>query len=151
MSIKFQKDRPELQAFERSWDERWLKFNWQDIPFDKLLVTESQWETFDINHVIEILNNFHPAIMRACSVAEIDGKFYLWEGQHTATAAYILGLDRIHCGVYKCEDMQFKNISCVEKFTSSQMADLIKRFMDDTGAKTMEDVIELIKVPDYDV
>ena len=151
MSTKLQKDRPELSAFERTWDERWLKFQWLDIPFDKLLVTESQWETFDINHVIDILNNFLPAIMRACSVADIDGKFYLWEGQHTATAAYIMGLDRIHCGVFKCEDMRFKDVACVEKFTNNQIADLISMFMEETGATSMEEVKQLIKVPDYDV
>jgi len=151
MDTKLQIDRPELSSFERVWDERWLKFSWQDIPFNKLWVTESQWETFDINHVMEICENFHPAIMRACSVADINGKFYLWEGQHTATAAYIFGLDRIHCGVYRCEDMKFKDIPSIEKFTDSQISSLLEMFMKSTGAKTLEDVKKLIKVPDYDV
>lgn len=140
----------ELLSIERTFDPKFKNLKWMDIPFEKLYVTQSQWDTFNINHVMDILDNFHPAVLRASSVALINGKYYLWEGQHSATAAYLKGMDKIHCGVYTCEDMSFKDIPSVEKFDQGQIADLIYMFMEETGARTIDDVLELIKVPDYE-
>lgn len=141
----------ELDMIERGYDERFNNLTWMDIPFEDLYVTQSQWDTFDIDHVIDILRNFHPAVLRASSVAYIDGKYILWEGQHSATASYLKGMDKIHCGVYTCDTMDFKDVPSVEKFGQSQLADLIKMFMEDTGAETISDVLNLIKTPDYNI
>jgi len=140
---------PDLSSIERTVDTKFKNLKWMDIPFEDLYVTQSQWDTFDIEHVKDILVDFHPAVLRASSVALIDGKYYLWEGQHSATAAYLKGLDKIHCGVYECETMYFKDTPSVEKFGQSQIADLVYMFMEDTGAKTIDDVLAIIKVPDY--
>lgn len=143
-------DHSEILSFERTYDIRFDKLQWLDIPYDELYVTQNQWDTFNVQHVSDILENFHPALLRASSVAKINGKYYLWEGQHSATAAYISGMDKIHCGVYTCDNMYFKDIPSVEQFAPGQIADLIKMFMDDTGANTVDEVLKFIGNSDYE-
>lgn len=144
-------DHSEILSFERKYDVKFDNLQWMDIPYEDLHVTQNQWDTFNIEHVFDILQDFHPALLRASSVAYINGKYYLWEGQHSATAAYLKGIDKIHCGVYTCEDMSFKDIPSVEQFGQGQIADLIKMFMEETGATTIEDVILHINLPNIDV
>jgi hypothetical protein len=149
MSIKKHNSHASISKFKRIQDDRYDNLTWEDIPFEELYVTDSQWNSFDIAHVKDILDHFHPALLRASSVALIDGKYVLWEGQHSATVAYLAGMDKIHCGVYKCDDMKFKDISSIEKFSQPQLAELIYMFMEDTGIQTIDEVIKYIKIPDY--
>lgn len=151
MSTKTHISHTDISNFKRIQDDRYNNLTWKDIPFEELYVTDSQWNSFDIEHVKDILDHFHPALLRASSVALIDGKYILWEGQHSATVAYLAGMDKIHCGVYKCDDMQFKDIPSVEKFSQPQLADLIYMFMNETGAQTVSQVYEYIKTPDYNI
>ena len=118
------------------------------IPFKSLVVTEHQMETFDLNHVIQICENWHPAIARSCSVANVGGNLILWEGQHTALAYFIKGFDDIPCMVYTTDNLDFKNIPSVEKFDRYQLSSLIEHFMEETGCETLEDVVKHIREPD---
>lgn len=118
------------------------------IPFESLVVTGHQMETFDIHHVMEICENWHPALARACSVAHVGEHFILWEGQHSALAYYITGFDKVPCMIYESDNLDFKNLPSIEKFDRYQLANLIKQFMEETGAETVEDVRNLIRPPD---
>lgn len=129
----------------RSFDNRINNLSLEWIPFEDLLVTQNQLDTFDPNHVADICKEYHPAIVRASSVAHIGDKYILWEGQHSATVNWLAGLNNIPCIVYKCDNLDFKQVPSIEKFDSGQMADLITMFVEDSGAKTLDDVLHLIK------
>lgn len=118
------------------------------LPFETLVVTGHQMETFDLDHVIKICENWHPAIARACSVANVGGNMILWEGQHTALSFYIMGFDTIPCMIFECDNLNFKHVSSIEKFDRYQLASLIEKFMEETGATTVEEVRNNIREPD---
>jgi len=129
-----------IENITRTPDSRLENLSLAYVPVEMLLVTQSQLESFDKQHLLDIAENFHPALMRASSVALINGSYILWEGQHTAGAAWICGMDTIPCMVYKCDDLAFKNIASIEKFDNNQFAHLIDMFMEDTGCNTLDEV-----------
>lgn len=140
--IKQLEANPELQ---KDIDPRVQNISLEFIPFEDLYVTRSQVEKFEADHVLDIMEEYHPAIMRPSSIARIDGVNILWEGQHSATVNYLKGFNKVPCVVYTCDDLSFKNTPSVEKFDAHQMAMVIEMFMEDTGAETLEDVLKLVK------
>ena len=115
------------------------------VPFTDLYLPEDQVTSFSKQHLIDILVHFHPALVRASSVALIDDVCVLWEGQHTAAACWLMGMDSIPCMVFRCDSLDFKQVPSVEKFDRMQLAQLLESFMADTGATTVEQVIQLLK------
>ena len=123
-----------------------LSLEW--IPFDDLWVTPHQVKTFDIDHVNEILENYHPALLRTSSVARIGDKNILWDGQHSATANWISGMDSVPCLVYVCDNMDFKNIPSIEKFDTEQISGLMLAVIEENNITNISQLISLIKIPD---
>lgn len=115
------------------------------IPIDKIKITQSQKQSFSIEHLQDILKEFHPAIARAPSVAFINDEYILWDGQHTALAFYLNGMDNIPCLVYKTNDLSFIGTTCVEKFDRNQLVHLIYDFMLDNNCNTINDVDMLLE------
>lgn len=115
------------------------------IPFDKIRITEPQQQSFSIEHLRDILKEFHPAIARAPSVVLIDDEYILWDGQHTALAFYLNGMDNIPCLVFKTNDLSFIGTTCVEKFDKNQLVHLIYDFMLDNNCNTITDVELLLE------
>jgi hypothetical protein len=117
----------------------------QYISFDKLLVTDSQKSCFDIDHLREIVENFHPALLKSPSVALVNGDFILWEGQHSAFAAWLNGMDKIPCLVFETTDLSFKDIPSIEKFDHNQFGHLLDMFMEDTQIDTIEQLKQSLR------
>lgn len=115
------------------------------IPFTDLYVLQDQVNSFSKQHLIDILVHFHPALVRASSVALINGIPILWEGQHTAAACWLMGMDSIPCMVFRCENLDFRQVASVEKFDKMQLAQVIESFVADTGASTLEETLRLLK------
>lgn len=115
------------------------------IPIDKIKITQSQKQSFSIEHLQDILKEFHPAIARAPSVAFINDEYILWDGQHTALAFYLNGMDNIPCLVYKTNNLSFIGTTCVEKFDRNQLVHLIYDFMLDNNCNTINDVDMLLE------
>lgn len=134
----------EKYNIKRSFDNRLQNLYIDYINFEDLLLTESQVNTFDINHLNEILENFHPALIRAPSVALIEDQYVLWEGQHSAGALWINGIDEIPCIVYECDDLSFKDIPTIEKFDKKQLVHLIDMFARETGCNTIEEIKDML-------
>jgi len=123
-----------------------LSLEW--IPFDNLWVTPHQVKTFDIAHVNEILENYHPALLRSSSVARIGDKNILWDGQHSATANWISGMDSVPCLVYKCDNMDFKSVPSIEKFDTAQLAELMLSLITEHTLTSIQQLASFIKIPD---
>jgi hypothetical protein len=123
-----------------------LSLEW--IPFDNLWVTPHQVKTFDIAHVNEILENYHPALLRSSSVARIGDKNILWDGQHSATANWISGMDSVPCLVYKCDNMDFKSVPSIEKFDTAQLAELMLSLITEHSLTSIQQLASFIKIPD---
>lgn len=133
---------------ERSYNSAIDNLSLEWIPFGDLWVTPHQVKTFDINHVNEILEHYHPALLRTSSVARIGDKNILWDGQHSATANWISGMDSIPCLVYVCDDMDFKRVPSIEKFDTEQIAMLMMDLIENNKLTSIEELSSLIKVSD---
>lgn len=131
--------------FKREPDNRLNDLSLQYIPFDKLYVDQSQIDSFSVDHLKEILSEFHPALLRASSVVLIDGKYYLWDGQHSATAAWIKGLELIPCMVFKSQSLEFKRISSVEKFDGRQLIEMFEQIIIENNIETLDDLSNLFQ------
>lgn len=138
----------EQYNFTRERDSRIQNLSLEWVPFDKLFVTRSQVDSFDPDHVREILSEYHPAIVRSSSVALIGDVYVLWEGQHSATVNWLKGMDKIPCMVYKTNDLSFKNVPSIEKFDSGQLADLMVDLVNKNNLTSIEELLSLIKIPD---
>ena len=134
--------------FQRSSDSRIENLSLQWIDFSELMVTQNQIDTFDPDHVRDILSEYHPALVRASSVAFVKNHYILWEGQHTATANWLSGMDKVPCIVYETDNLEFKQIPSVEKFDTSQLAMLIDMLAADTGATTIDEIRNFINPQD---
>lgn len=120
-----------------------LSLEW--VAFEDLWVTPDQVATFDIGHLNEILENYHPALLRSSSVVIIDGHRVLWDGQHTATANWIMGMDKVPCLVTVTDTLDFKNIPSIEKFDSIQIAKLMMDLMEQNNISSIADLQNYIK------
>lgn len=128
----------------RTSDPRLKNLTLQYVPFDELYVDQYQTDTFSIDHLNDIMSEFDPALLRASSVALINNQYYLWDGQHSATAFWLRGMDMIPCMVYKCDDMSFKQSASVEKFDTVQLVSLVKQLIQENNIESMEDMTKFL-------
>jgi len=99
--------------------------SYQTVPFADLYILDDQLDRLDLEHIKDINKNFHPGLIRSVSVAYINEKFIVWEGQHTAIVCYMNGIDPIPCIVYACEDLDFTGIDTIEKIDDKQLKNLM--------------------------
>lgn len=83
-------------------DDRTTRLSFDFIPFTNLKITQKQLDSFKPSHLVEILKNFHPALLRPSSVIKYKNEFIIWDGHHSATIALCIGLDAAPCMVYEC-------------------------------------------------
>lgn len=105
-------------------DPRLAKWHMGFVDFNDLHLTEQQVKTFSPSHVLDIINNFHPALLRPTCVIYIDGKLVCWDGQHSAAVALLKGMDQCPCVIFETEDWEFKQVPTIEKFDRQQILDL---------------------------
>lgn len=110
--------------FEYDPDPRLAKWHMAFVDFNDIYLTEQQVKTFSAAHVKEIIDNFHPALLRPTCVVVIDGKIICWDGQHSAAVALLKGLDQCPCLIFETDDWEFKNVPTIEKLDPQQIIDL---------------------------
>ena len=112
-------------------DPRLPQWHLAEVEFTDLWITEKQAKRFDVNHVIDIYNNFHPALMRPASTVFIDGKVVCWDGHHSAVVALLKGFDKCPCIVYETDNWDFLSTQTVEKFDHLQLIALYQTLPED--------------------
>lgn len=138
-------------SFSREYDERIENLSLEYIPVEELYITQSQQNTFSVSHVLDIANEYHPAIVRTSSIARINGKNILWEGHHSAIVNWIKGFNSVPCIVYECDNMDFKQVPSIEKFDASQLAMLLEMFIAETGVTSLDEIKQHIKEQDINI
>ena len=48
-------------------------------------ITDKQRESFNPEHAVNIINNFHPGVHHPVCVAHYEGEYIVWDGHHSAT------------------------------------------------------------------
>jgi len=99
--------------------------SYQSLPFSDLYILDNQLDRLDLEHIQDINKHFHPGLIRSVSVAYINEKYIVWEGQHTAIVCYMNGIDPIPCIIYTCEDLEFTKLDTIEKLDTKQLQHII--------------------------
>lgn len=111
-------------------DSRIDKLSFEMVPFHLLKITEKQRNSFSPAHAKDIIENFHPALLRPSGVAKYNGDYILWDGHHSATVSMCLGFDVVACIVYECDSIDEINdilkYDTIEKFDTNQLLDMIE-------------------------
>ena len=87
-------------------DNRLSRLDFEFVPFHLLKITKKQKESFSIQHLMDILQNFHPALLRPSGVVKYNNEYILWDGHHSATLALCVGMDAVPCVVYECNSVE---------------------------------------------
>jgi hypothetical protein len=127
--IKFLENLKKFE-FEYEPDPRLAKWHLGFVNFADLYITEQQAKTFSADHVRDILENFHPALLRPTCVVHIDGKLVCWDGQHSAVVALLKGMEQCPCVIFESDDWEFKKVPTIEKFDPQQILDLYHSMSD---------------------
>lgn len=111
-------------------DERLPKLSFELVPFHFLKITKKQRDSFSSQHTMDILDNFHPALLRPSGVVKYKDDYILWDGHHSATIALCIGMDAVPCVVYECDSIQEINQvlekTTVENIDLEQILDMIE-------------------------
>ena len=111
-------------------DKRMDKLAVEFVPFHKLKITQKQKDSFKPHHVTDIIENFHPALLRPSGVAKYNGDYILWDGHHSATASLCMGMQGVICMVYNCDSIDEINdiltYDTIESFDTNQLLDMIE-------------------------
>ena len=111
-------------------DERMKRLSVEFVPFDKLKITQKQKDSFKPHHVVDIVENFHPALLRPSGVAKFNGDYILWDGHHSATVSLCMGMQGVICMVYHCDSIDEINdiltYDTIESFDTNQLLDMIE-------------------------
>ena len=111
-------------------DERMDKLKVEFVPFHQLKITQKQKDSFSPDHVIDIVENFHPALLRPSGVAKYKDEYVLWDGHHSATVSLCMGMQGVICMVYECDTIDEINdiltYDTIEKFDTNQLLDLLE-------------------------
>ena len=111
-------------------DGRMKKLTVELVPFHLLKITQKQKDSFKPHHAIDIIENFHPALLRPSGVAKYDGNYVLWDGHHSATVSLCMGLQGAYCMVYHCDNIEEINdilkYDTIESFDTNQLLDMIE-------------------------
>lgn len=76
--------------------------DFQKLP-SELLVTAGYQRPVDMEHVLEIIENFNPHKLEPLKVSNRDGKYYVFDGSHTLTALKMISKGmpmNVYCRVY---------------------------------------------------
>ena len=115
-------------------DSRLDNLDFRFVPFNKLKITQKQKDSFSISHLMDILKNFHPALLRPSGVIKYKNDYILWDGHHSATVALCIGMDVVPCVVYECNTIEEINLilekTTIENIDLEQVLDMIE-FTDD--------------------
>ena len=110
-------------------DDRMNKLKVEFVPFHQLKITQKQKDSFSPEHVIDIVENFHPALLRPSGVAKYNGDYILWDGHHSATVSLCMGMQGAICMVYECDTIDEINdiltYDTIESFDKNQLLDMI--------------------------
>lgn len=111
-------------------DERMKKLTVELVPFHLLKITQKQKDSFKPHHAVDIIENFHPALLRPSGVAKYNGEYILWDGHHSATVSLCYGLPGVYCMVYHCDSIDEINdilkYDTIESFDTNQLLDMIE-------------------------
>ena len=111
-------------------DERMKKLTVELVPFHLLKITQKQKDSFKPDHAVDIIENFHPALLRPSGVAKYNGDYILWDGHHSATVSLCYGLPGAYCMVYQCDSIDEINdiltYDTIESFDTNQLLDMIE-------------------------
>jgi hypothetical protein len=120
------------------------KWNIMMIPFDMLYISERQKKSFSVEHVVDILSEFHPALHRPSSVIKYNGKYIIWDGHHSAAVARLVGMSGCPAVVYECDTISdFNDIldtATVEKIDYTQIMNILE-----TDPVLTEKILQRIK------
>lgn len=105
-------------------DNRLQHWHLTYVEFSDILITEKQLKRFDASHVMDIYNNFHPALLRPSSMVAIDGKIYCWDGMHSAVVGLLKGFQKCPCIVYETDSWDFLETPTEEKLDEDQLLSL---------------------------
>lgn len=86
-------------------DDRLSRLYFDFISFTDLKITQKQLDGFKPDHLVEILKNFHPALLRPSSVIKFNNEYIVWDGHHSATIALCLGMNSAPCMIYECNSI----------------------------------------------
>ena len=110
---------------EEEYNELNLQYSLEYVDWDKLVITDKQRESFDPNHALEIMSGYHPGVHRPICVARYNDEYIVWDGHHSAVAAYKTGMKQAPCVVFKCERLSdFQDLLDADtfiKFDNSQL------------------------------
>lgn len=111
-------------------DSRLSKLSFELVPFHILKITQKQRDSFSYDHAIDILKNFHPALLRPSGVVKYRENYILWDGHHSATIALCVGMDAVPCVVYECDTIEEINLilekTTIENIDLDQVIDMIE-------------------------
>ena len=110
---------------EEEYNELNLQYSLEYVDWDKLVITDKQRESFDPNHALEIMAGYHPGVHRPVCVAHYNDEYIVWDGHHSAVAAYKTGMKQAPCVVFRCERLSdFQDLLDADtfiKFDNSQL------------------------------
>lgn len=110
---------------EEEYNELNLQYSLEYVDWDKLVITDKQRESFDPNHALEIISGYHPGAHHPVCVAHYNNEYIVWDGHHSAVAAYKTGMKQAPCVVFKCERLSdFQDLLDADtfiKFDNSQL------------------------------
>jgi len=116
-------------------DSRLPQYHLTYVDFSKILITEKQLKRFDPSHVMDIYNNFHPALLRPSSIVDINGQLFCWDGLHSAVVALLKGFDECPSVVFQTDSWDFLKIPTEEKFDEDQLISLYASLPDEFKTK----------------
>ena len=118
---------------EEEYNELNLQYSLEYIDWDKLVITDKQRESFEPEHALEIMASYHPGVHRPVCVAHYNDEYIVWDGHHSAVAAYKTGMSKAPCVVFKCERLsEFQDLLDVDtfiKFDNSQLEILFEELL----------------------
>lgn len=102
------------------------------IEWDMLRITDKQRESFELEHAKSIIDNFHPGVHHPVCVAYYNGEYIVWDGHHSAVAAYKTGMTKAPCVVFKCDTLEdFQKLldsDTIIKFDEHQLSIMFEEF-----------------------
>ena len=109
---------------EEEYNELNLQYSLEYVDWDKLVITDKQRESFDPNHALEIMAGYHPGVHRPVCVAQYNDEYIVWDGHHSAVAAYKTGMKQAPCVVFKCERLSdFQDLLDADTFIKFDNSD----------------------------
>jgi len=150
MDIKYYNNRKTVPLKTESFLDNLSRYDIEDEPselneqhtieyvdWDKLVITDNQKQSFDPEHALEIMSGYHPGVHRPVCVALFGGQYIVWDGHHSAVAAYKTGMKQAPCVVFRCDTLtDFQELLDADtfiKFDNSQLEIMFEEFISHHG------------------